>query len=112
MVEKKQAVERLVAACSGFKDAWQAHREQSKGERAVDYNDLGVLAQRVVDRMDGQTCLLTFVFPRPGATRTRSIVRARVKRSSSRLSASTEGEAATDLFVVRHGPPLGGGSGR
>jgi hypothetical protein len=51
VVEKSQAVERLVAACSGFKDAWQAHREQWKGEPAGDYNDLGVLAQWVVDRM-------------------------------------------------------------
>jgi hypothetical protein len=51
VVEKSQAVERLVAVCSGFNDAWQAHRDWWKGEPAGDYNDLGALAQWVVDRM-------------------------------------------------------------
>lgn len=51
MVEKSEAVERLVARCLGFKDAWQAHRDWWEGQPAGEYNDLGALARWVADRM-------------------------------------------------------------
>lgn len=51
MVTKEEAVRRLVEACTGFADAWHAHVEWWEGEPAGEYNDLGELAQWVVERM-------------------------------------------------------------
>ena len=51
MVTKEEAVRRLVTACPGFSDAWQAHLQWWEGEPAGEYNDLGELAQWIVGRM-------------------------------------------------------------
>ncbi len=51
MLAKDEAVRRLVAACPSFDKAWQAHLAWWKGEPAGEYNDLGALAEWVVDQM-------------------------------------------------------------
>lgn len=51
MVTKAEVVRRLVTACPGFNDAWQAHLQWWEGEPAGEYNDLGALAEWIVDRM-------------------------------------------------------------
>jgi len=44
-------VRRLIAICPGFAQAWQAHLDWWEGEPAGDYNDVGALAQWVVERI-------------------------------------------------------------
>ena len=45
---------RLVASCPGFNDAWQAHVRYWEGEPAGEYNDLGEMAEWLVEQMAAQ----------------------------------------------------------
>jgi hypothetical protein len=60
VVGKAEAVRRLVGICPDFRDAWEAHLDYWNGEPAGEYNDLGALAQWLVDRMEAQN---TSCFP-------------------------------------------------
>ncbi len=51
MINERQAVERLVAVCPEFGPHWQGYLDSWDGTPSGEYNDVGALADWVVDRI-------------------------------------------------------------
>jgi hypothetical protein len=51
VIDERQAVQRLVTVCPGFKPHWLAYLDSWEGKPSGEYNDISVLADWIVGRM-------------------------------------------------------------
>ena len=54
MASNQEAVDRLVAVCTGFHETWLQRRDSWGSEQGGHYNDLGALATWMVDQMEAR----------------------------------------------------------